>query len=422
MTATFTRIPDDVVAGVQRGDEQSLQRLFVDHYDALIDEAKVVLTDPSFAARVVEAATLRTWSHRAELTDASKMGDFLQQSVHDAAVRDNGRRAGVHRLEQFEGIHHQTKNRNSALPTAQDAWVHVSAALHPPTVDSKASAAAKADMSRHAAAEHMAQVAKTTSPLVSLGYGALIIAVVAGLLFGLFRDTPAKKTARLLASDKSSEIMSKYGQMGTTTLSDGSKVKIGADSKLRIPPKFNEEVRAIAITGAAMIDVAKGGTLPFEVRMANVAVVATGTQFGVAMDTSTKTVFVKVNEGSVEVRVGEKSTPLAAGKSLAIDAAGATREPAPVEVAEALGWVDGRFVVNNRSLRLALDQTRRWYGLALVPSDMSLMDRKVSVDANLESSKEMIAGLEQSGNLKFGWEDKTMMLYDAGKPIPKPKK
>ena len=33
----------------------------------------------------------------------------------------------------------------------------------------------------------------------------------------------------------------------------------------------------------------------------------------------------------------------------------------------------------------------------------------------------MIADLEESGNLKFGWDDKTMMLYDAS-AVPKPKK
>jgi ferric-dicitrate binding protein FerR (iron transport regulator) len=352
------------------------------------------------------------WQHRAELTDASKMGEYVQQAVHEASIRDNGRRAGVHRLEQHEKIQAANSGRGGALLSAQEAWEHVAQRLHAPAGD-KLSAEAKANMSRHAAAEHMSHAIEKKNPIKTLGYGVAILAVVGGLLFGLFRDTPEKKTARLLASDKSSEIMSKYGQMGTTTLDDGSKVKIGADSKLRIPPKFNEETRAIAITGSAIIDVAKGGTLPFEVRIANARVVATGTQFGVAIDTSTKTVFVKVNEGSVDVHVGEKSTPVAAGKTIAVDASGNTREPQPVEVAEALGWADGRFVVNNRSLRLALDQTRRWYGLALVPADMSLMDRKVSVDASLESSKEMIAAIEKSGNLKFGWDDKTMKLYDA---------
>jgi hypothetical protein len=46
---------------------------------------------------------------------------------------------------------------------------------------------------------------------------------------------------------------------------------------------------------------------------------------------------------------------------------------------------------------------------------MSLMERKVSVNAPLDSSTVMIADLERSGSMKFGWEDKTMVLYDVAK-------
>jgi len=420
MPATFAPIPDDVVAGLRSGDEQALQRLFRDHYDALIDEAKILLDDPSYAPRAVESAVLRAWSHRQEFNTPRDLEEFLHKSVHEAAVRDKSRRAGIHRLEEHEGIHAQRAARNASMPTVDEAWARVHAALHAPAVDTKASAAAKASMSRHAAAEHMAQVAKKTSPLVTLGYGALLAAVVAAILFTLFRDTPEKKTGRALASSESTEIISKYGQIGSTTLDDGSKVTIGADSKIRIPPQFNREVRAVAINGTAAFEVA-AGELPFEVRIGNAAFIATGTKFAVSYDTGSKTVVGRVTEGTVNVRIGEAVTPLATGKAIAIDGSGATREPSAAEVDEALAWLDGRFVVHDRTLRQALDQTRRWYGLALVPSDMSLMDRKVSVDAKLEGSKEMIADLEESGNLKFGWDDKTMMLYDAS-AVPKPKK
>lgn len=418
MPATFAPIPDDIVAGLRSGDEKALQRLFRDHYDALIDEAKIVLDDPSFAPRAVEAGVLRAWGHRQEFNTPRDVEEFLRKSVHEAAVRDKSRRAGLHRLEEHEKV--QRAARTAAMPTADEVWARIQGSLHAPAVDATASAAAKRNMSRHAAAEHMAQVAKKTSPLVTLGYGALLAAVVAGILFALFRDTPEKKTGRALASANSSEIMSKYGQIGSTTLDDGSKVTIGADSKIRIPPTFNREVRAVAINGTAAFEVAPG-ELPFEVRIGNAAFIATGTKFAVSQDTGTKTVLGRVTEGTVNVRVGEVVTPLATGKAIAIDESGATREPSAGEVDEALAWLDGRFVIHDRPLRQALEQTRRWYGLALVPADMSLMDRKVSVDAQLEGSKEMIADLEQSGNLKFGWDDKTMMLYDASGTAPKKK-
>ncbi|MBK6304674.1 MAG: hypothetical protein IPF47_02685 [Gemmatimonadetes bacterium] len=130
---------------------------------------------------------------------------------------------------------------------------------------------------------------------------------------------------------------------------------------------------------------------------------------------------MRVEEGSVNFRFGEVVKPVAAGQAMMVDAKGAFSEADKSAQDEALAWTSGRLVVVNRTLRQALEQTRRWYGIALVPSDQALMERKVSIDASLDSSKEMIADLEESGSMKFGWDDKTMMLYDIGH-VPAAKK
>ena len=62
-------------------------------------------------------------------------------------------------------------------------------------------------------------------------------------------------------------------------------------------------------------------------------------------------------------------------------------------------------------VRHALEQTRRWYGIALVPADQALMDRKVSIDASLDSSKEMIADLIAVIDLTAG---KVLRVVDEG--------
>jgi ferric-dicitrate binding protein FerR (iron transport regulator) len=298
------------------------------------------------------------------------------------------------------------------ITSVDEAWRHLHATLHaPPPAADHAAQVAKA--SRHAAAEHMAAVAKRRNPLVTIGYVGALLATVAAILFVIFRESPEEKVTRFLKNPEAREIISKYGQIGTVTLDDGSKATIGADSRLVIPPGFPSTVRGVRIVGTGSFEVATLTGLPFEVRVGDVAVVATGTRFAVNFDTANGASLVRVDEGTVNVRAGETIRPLTAGQSLAIDAAGAMTEPTAVAVDEALAWTSGRLVVADRTLRYALEQTRRWYAIALIPSDMSLMERKVSVDAPLDSSKSMIADLEASGNMKFGWEDKTMVLYDA---------
>lgn len=420
MPATFTPISNEVLTGVRDGAEPALEKLFREHYDALIEEAKENLDEAAFAPRIVEAAVLRAWDKHEEFQSADALEVFLHNAVHEAAIREKSRRAGLHRLESHEGVAHAVRRPDAKIPTVDEAWGHLLAALHPPPPDA-AHAAGLVNASRHAAAEHMAAVAKHRSPLVTLGYIGAVVIAVAALLYGIFRESPEAKVTRFLKSSDSREIISKFGQIGTVTLDDQSTVKIGADSHLLIPPGFPASVRAVRVTGTGSFNVAQGGTLPFEVRLGEVAVIATGTRFSVNFDTATSAALVRVEEGTVTVRAGEAQHPLTAGQALVVDKQMVATEPSKAIVDEALAWTNGRLVVVDRPLRHALGEARRWYAIALVPQDMSLMDRKVSIDAPLDSSTVMISEIEKSGNMKFGWEDKTMTLYDAS-AAPKGKK
>lgn len=412
MPATFTPISNDVLAGVRQGDERALERLFREHYDALIDEAKANLDDPVTAPRVVETAMLRTWEQHTGFETAATLEAFLHSAVHEGAIREKARRAGVHRLESHEAVRHVSRAHQTAPATVDDAWAHITSALHasPPNA---AHLAELATASRHAAATHMAAVAKRRSPLITIAYVGATLATVAALMYALFRESPDALVTRMLKSGDAHEIISKFGQIGTVTLDDGSKVKIGADSRLLIPPGFATKVRAVRVAGTGSFDVATRTGLPFEVRLGDVAVIATGTRFAVNYDTATRAALVRVDEGSVTVRSGTVVKPLAVGEAMEVDGKGEMRTPNKAAIDEALAWTSNRLVIVDRPLRSALEQTRRWYAIALMPSDMSLMDRQVSVDAPLDSSTKMIADLERTGKLKFGWNDKSMVLFDA---------
>lgn len=422
MPATFTPITNDVLDGVRKGDEKALERLFREHFDALLEEAKSNFDDAAAAPKVVEIAILRAWEQHESFESTAALEAFLRKSVHDGALREKGRKAALHRFEAHEGVHHVKKNHNGHAPaTADEVWQHIASTLHAPTVDAAVTDAAKAEMSRHNAAEHMAAVGKRRSPLVTLAYFAGAVFVVATILWAIFRESPEQKVTRFLKHADSQEIISKFGQVGSMTLGDGTKAKIGADSKLLIPPGFNTEVRAVRVNGTASFEVAAGQSLPFEVRVGEVAVVATGTRFAVNFDTANSSALVRVDEGTVNVRFGDKAKEVksvGAGKAVMVSKTGEITDASQAQIDEATAWTSGRLVVVDKTLRQALEQTRRWYGIALVPSDQSLMDRKVSIDASLDSSKDMIADLEQSGNMQFGWDDKTMTLYDKGKAKP----
>src|SRR5437763_1990050 len=83
-----------------------------------------------------------------------------------------------------------------------------------------------------------------------------------------------------------------------------------------------------------------------------------------------------------------------------------TREPTAVELQEATSWNDKTLTIANRQLRDVLSQLKRWYGVDIKVPDLTLLDRRVTLQASLDSPKEAITGVEQSANVKFGYEGK----------------
>jgi ferric-dicitrate binding protein FerR (iron transport regulator) len=183
-------------------------------------------------------------------------------------------------------------------------------------------------------------------------------------------------------------------------------------------------MRAVKLDGEATFTVAPGRSRAFELRAGNNAkVVVTGTVLTVRSFSSESTVVVFLKEGSAGVsRVGSRDTArvVTAGHALVIPKSGAMRQPTGPELEEATSWNDHTLTVANRQLRDALPQLRRWYGIDIKVPDLPLLDRPVTIQASLDSPKEAITAIEQSANVKFGYDDKTMVFRDA-KPASKTK-
>ena len=94
--------------------------------------------------------------------------------------------------------------------------------------------------------------------------------------------------------------------------------------------------------------------------------------------------------------------------------------PSAEELDEARTWADGNVTIVGHTLRYVLPQMKRWYGLDIHVPDTKLLDRKVFVRAALNSPKEAITSVEQSGGLKFAYIGDNMAFQDTvpGKAKP----
>ncbi len=394
-------------------DERALERQFRAHFAALADEAKTHLEDAANAApKVVETAFRGAWEDRAQFNTEEDLQKYLHEAVKHGAARERARRASAHR---FGGSgSHAAASASAAATNVDDAWRHLQAAMHPQASDA---AARSAEHARHDAAAHMKDMAKGPNWVMpaAIGAGALVVALGGVVYFNRLGEQPAITGA--LSSPEAKTYTSPQSQLASIELVDGTKVLLTPESKLVVPKKYSgKEMRAVRLEGGANFQVAPGQAKPFQVRAAKAAVFATGTNFTVFAypADSTVTVFVKDGSVSVESPMGTR-TPLAlaAGKATFIDKSGATRDPQPVELAEATSWLDHKVTLANRQVRDAVAMFKRWYGMDIKVPDLPLLDRPVSVDANLDSSRAAIAQVESSANLKFGWEGQTMVFRDA---------
>jgi ferric-dicitrate binding protein FerR (iron transport regulator) len=407
------------VTALRKGEESALERILRDGYAALIEDAGKQLGDPNAAPRVIESAILQLWDERSRLETPEELDQALKNAVRGNVVRHQRRAAALHRNQPQGGA----APRAAAPPaTVDQVWANVAAALYAPKVDAAASSKLKADASRHHAAEKMAGISKFNWKIPVLT-GVAVLGITGGLLWWVNRKGEQSNVSQSLLSPDAKHLASSPGQRATMTLSDSSKVSLGSDSQIIVPSSFDDKFRVIRLDGTATFTVKADATRPFEVRAGTVVFTAMGTEFSLRAFADEDQVTLKVKEGQVTVQ-GATGAPrtVNAGGSLAVSKTGEMQEPSADALGVAFSWMDGKVVIENRSLKDALTELRRWYGLELVVKDSSLLARPVSMSVELSSKKDAIAALEKSGHVKFTYDKQTPVLVDApatGKPPAK---
>ncbi|HET9013496.1 MAG TPA: FecR domain-containing protein [Gemmatimonadaceae bacterium] len=394
-------------------DEAALHEAFVAEYPTLAAEARAELGAEAavLSPKVVEGAFVRAWDARAKFQTPAELHKFLIDDVHHAAARALSRRAAAHRFAGHEASHVKHANHVTDEINMEQSWAHVLHALHGEAHSPQALAEAAA-LSRHEAAEHIAVIEKSVPVWKIAG----VIVLVAGVLFGAVAlmnrlGADAKIASAVNASD-ARVVPSLPAQIGVVTLDDGSVVRLAPESKLSIPTGFGPDLRAVKLEGAGTFQVAPGQKTNFRVHTRNAVIIAKGTKFTVRNYEGDSATTVVVQEGSVDVRVGDATQSLTAGGSAIAIAGAAPRAATPAESDEAAGWTAGTLAVSNRPLRDVLPLMRRWYGLTVsVPQD-TLLTRSVTMRASLDSSRQAIRGIEQSTGLEFGYIGQNMVFRE----------
>lgn len=203
----------------------------------------------------------------------------------------------------------------------------------------------------------------------------------------------------------------KAGERATFQLADGSRVILGASSRLEVPTWHRGADRDVFLTGQGYFEVARDPGRPFRVHGGGAVTRVLGTKFGVEAFAGDSVLTVVVAEGSVAIE-GDGGA-LTRG-DLARRRGGRVEVEHGVDVSRYLAWTEGRLEFVNRPLREVIPHLERWYGLDIRLADSALGDRLVTATIAGEGASEALTLLARSLALRLeqqGDGERTVTLF-----------
>ena len=205
----------------------------------------------------------------------------------------------------------------------------------------------------------------------------LAAAAIVALLVRRQAGSPAGSVTTVASQTFSTTV----GKRDSITLSDGSRVVLGPDSRLTVPPGFGSASRTVELHGDAYFDVRHDAASPFAVRVGSALIQDVGTTFMVESDDANATV-VTVVTGSVRLRAADSPSGtgvlLAAGERGSIDDAGRTSTERASSPDDDVAWTTGKLVFHDAQLSRVAAEVHRWYGVRLHVSDPSMLSQHVT--------------------------------------------
>lgn len=194
------------------------------------------------------------------------------------------------------------------------------------------------------------------------------------------------------------------------TLSDGTRVFLNAETKLKFPTKFRKEERVVVLEGEAYFEVRKDATHPFIVKANDVDVKVLGTSFNLRSYSDENSIATTLVSGKVAVYAGENSEEIVPGEQAVYMKETGKMEVKPIDVTLYTAWHTGKFIFRNETLEEMMSYLSRWYGVKYRFIDEGA--KKLQIGARLERYNNMnpiIEMLKKTGLVNITQVDN--MLY-----------
>lgn len=236
---------------------------------------------------------------------------------------------------------------------------------------------------------------------------------------------PTREGATQAAVAPLQEVATARGQRATITLSDGTRIILGAASNVRYARDFGARgARDVYLDGQAYFEVVHDTLHPFAVHTSRGVAEDLGTEFVVTAYSAMSDMQVVVASGQVALRRAASSEAdsgighgralppitLGAGELGVIDSSGSVRRSRVADASPYFDWTKGELVFNGAPLSETLPAISRWYDVEMRLGDPSLASRRLVARFGPHSAHEVVRLLALAANARSEQHGDTIVL------------
>lgn len=203
------------------------------------------------------------------------------------------------------------------------------------------------------------------------------------------------------------------GEVKEVTLTDGSRIVLNSESRLRYPTAFTGQERQVFLQGQGFFKVTHNARKPFRVHANKIDVQVLGTSFDVKAYGNDPFIEVAVATGKVAVtEAGGKSKAhfLTPGKGFIYQLSTGQPHLHSVEIASLGTWQQRRISFKNQSLESITRELQRYFKVKFVFANQQIKQTKLSLSIRNQNLDMVMKALSASGGFHYQMDKNTVTI------------
>ncbi len=256
---------------------------------------------------------------------------------------------------------------------------------------------------------------KRGSFLVSLiKYAAVLILLSAGV-FLIFKEINYNNSENTVVQKNIwIKKTNPKGRKSTIGLSDGTMIRLNAESVLFYPEHFDSDHREIHLIGEAWFDVAHDEARPFIITSGNLKTTVLGTEFNIRAFPEDEFIEVALKSGKVQIDIEGNlkfsHMILRPNEVVRYDKYEQIVHKEVFDPAELLGWKDGIIVLKDAGFEEILSRLERWYNVEILVEGNRHINTRFTGSFTNKSLEHVLEGIGFSCNFEYRIDDKTVTI------------